>query len=78
MFTQLAKHKETTGGFDFEEKSKVQKWYQHQKILINRLELPKDKVDILAAIGVNHQPKYQKRENHEKRILQIGMRCLKC
>ncbi|WP_371823820.1 helicase associated domain-containing protein [Lentimicrobium sp. L6] len=66
MFSKLAKHKETTGGFEFEEESEIKKWYQHQKILIKRSELPKNKVDILAAIGVNHQPKTKERKPRKK------------
>ncbi len=68
MFSKLAKHKEATGNFDFEDsENEIAKWLSHQKILISRAELPKNKINILAAIGLNHQsipkPKKKNKKN---------------
>lgn len=67
MFAHLAKYKETTGNFEFEDKlSPVAKWFNDQKILISRGELPKDKLSILEAIGINHEDISKPRKKRTK------------
>jgi hypothetical protein len=66
-FSQVAKQKESTGNFNFydsPENAEIIKWIEDQKILIARSELPKDKIEILNAIGfqtvIEHKPRKPK------------------
>jgi len=59
-FSKVAKLKEISGDFNFKEseiEKETIKWIDSQKILIERSELPKDKVEILAAIGIQKEGK---------------------
>ncbi len=65
-FSKVAKLKDSTGNFIFSntpENVEVKKWMEDQKILLSRSELPREKVEILSAIGFHVKTKPKRIRN---------------